>query len=715
MLLLITGGKKYNYLLQLQIKNLRRIMREYPVEKIRNIGIVAHIDAGKTTTTERILFYTGRVYKLGEVHEGTATMDWMPQEKERGITITSAATYCTWKDYQINIIDTPGHVDFTIEVERSLRVLDGCIVIFDAANGVEPQSETVWHQADRYEVPRIVFVNKMDRTGADFEDTIKQIKKKLNSLPLVVQLPIGLAEEFVGIIDVINLSAYVWDDEEGKVFHKIEIPKEYKERTENYRKKLIEKIIDFDDHIADKYLKNEEITIDDIKSVIRKLTIHNIAVPVFCGSAYKNRGIQLLLDGVCDYLPSPLECKVEGIDVETNKKKSIKKSEDEILCGLVFKVQVDKYFGKLLYTRIYSGKLKVNDMIYNPRTGKTERLGRIVRLHAQQKEDIKEAYFGDIVGLIGLKNFSTGDTICHKKYPILVESIHIPEPVIWEKIEPKTKADEEKLSYALSNFLEEDPTLRLKVDSETGDTVIAGMGELHLEIIVDRLKREYGVEVRTSKPQVAYREYLTENVVEEGKYIKQSGGRGQYGHVVLEFNPLPRNSGIKFVNKIHGGVIPKEYFPAIENGVKEALEVGPIGGYPVIDIEVVLLDGSYHEVDSSEIAFKMAAEIAVKNAYKKSQAILLEPIMKVEVTTFDEYLGEVLSDFNSRRGKVVNMEAKGHIYHIRANVPLSEMFGYATALRSLTQGRASYTMEFSHYEEVPKQVLEKLNIVLKSA
>ncbi|MCM8831937.1 MAG: elongation factor G [Candidatus Omnitrophica bacterium] len=689
-------------------------MREYPVEKIRNIGIVAHIDAGKTTTTERILFYTGRLYKLGEVDEGTATMDWMPQEKERGITITSAATYCVWKDYQINIIDTPGHVDFTIEVERSLRVLDGCIVIFDAANGVEPQSETVWHQADRYEVPRIVFVNKMDRVGADFEDTVNQIKKKLNSLPLVVQLPIGSAEEFKGIIDVINFCAYIWDDEEGKIFHKTDVPQEYKEKTQLYRKKLIEKIIDFDEHIADKYLKNEEITKDEIKSVIRKLTINNTAVAVFCGSAYKNRGIQMLLDGVCDYLPSPLECKVEGIDVETKEKKTIKKTEDEILCGLIFKVQTDKYFGKLLYTRIYSGKLKVNDMIYNPRTSKTERLGRIVRLHAQQKEDVKEAYFGDIVGLIGLKNFSTGDTICSKKHPILVESIHIPEPVIWEKIEPKTKMDEEKLAYALNNFLEEDPTLHLKVDHETGDTIIAGMGELHLEIIVDRLKREYGVEIRTSKPQVAYREYLTESVVEEGKYIKQSGGKGQYGHVVLEFNPLARNSGVKFINKIYGGKIPKEYFSAIENGVKEALESGPIGGYPVIDIEVVLVDGSYHEVDSSEIAFKMAAEIAVKNAYKKSQAIILEPIMKVEVTTFDDYLGEVLSDFSSRRGKVINMEAKSHMYHIRANVPLAEMFGYATVLRSLTQGRASYTMEFSHYEEVPKQILEKLNFVLKS-
>ncbi len=689
-------------------------MREYPAEKIRNIGIVAHIDAGKTTTTERILYYTGRTYKLGEVHEGTAVMDWMPQEKERGITITSAATYCVWKDYQINIIDTPGHVDFTIEVERSLRVLDGCIVIFDAANGVEPQSETVWYQANRYEVPRIVFVNKMDRVGADFEDTVNQIKKKLKTIPLVVQLPIGSAEEFSGIIDLIDFCGYIWDDEEGKVFHKVEIPDEYKEKALNYRKNLIEILADFDDHIAEKYLKNEDLTTEEFKCAIRRLTINNTAVPVFCGSAYKNRGIQLLLDGICDYLPSPLECKVEGMDVETLEKRTIRKSEDEFLCGLVFKVQMDKYFGKLLYTRIYSGKISVNDIIYNPRTKQTERVGRIVRLHAQQKEDIKEAYFGDIVGLIGLKNFSTGDTICSKKYPILVENIHIPEPVIWEKIEPKTKSDEEKMAYALNNLLEEDPTLRLKVDPETGDTIIAGMGELHLEIVVDRLKREYNVEVRTSKPQVAYREYLTKSVVAEGKYIKQSGGRGQYGHVILEIKPLEKNSGVRFVNKIKGGVIPKEYIPAIEDGVREALETGPLAGYAVVDVEVSLIDGSYHEVDSSEIAFKMAAEIAIKNAYKKSEAVLLEPIMKVEVTTFDEYLGEVLSDFSSRRGKVVNMEAKGHVYHIKANVPLSEMFGYATLLRSLTQGRASYTMEFSHYEEVPKEILEKSGLLLKN-
>lgn len=689
-------------------------MREYPVEKIRNIGIVAHIDAGKTTTTERILYYTGRTYKLGEVHEGTAVMDWMPQEKERGITITSAATYCVWKDYQINIIDTPGHVDFTIEVERSLRVLDGCIVVFDAANGVEPQSETVWRQADRYEVPRIVFVNKMDRVGADFYDTIDQIKKKLKSIPLAVQIPLGSADEFSGIIDLIDFCAYIWDDEEGKIFHKIDIPNNYKSQAIEYRRQLIETIADFDDFIAMKYLNNEEISVEELKASIRKMTINNTTVPVFCGSAYKNRGIQLLLDGVCDYLPSPLECKVEGIDVETMEKKVIKKSEEEILCGLVFKVQMDRYFGKLLYTRIYSGKLSVNDVIYNPRTNKTERVGRIVRLHAQQKEDIKEAYFGDIVGLIGLKNFSTGDTICSKKYPILVENIHIPEPVIWEKIEPKTKADEEKLSYALNNLLEEDPTLRLKVDPETGDSIIAGMGELHLEIVIDRLKREYDVEVRTSKPQVAYREYLTKAVISEGKYIKQSGGRGQYGHVVLELRPLERNSGFRFLNKIKGGAIPKEYIPAIENGVKESLETGPLGGYPVIDIEVSLIDGSYHEVDSSEIAFKMAAEIAIKNAYKKTNAVLLEPVMKVEVITFDEYLGEVLSDFSARRGKVVSMEAKGHIYHIKVNVPLVEMFGYATVLRSLTQGRASYTMEFSHYEEVPKEILEKISYLLQN-
>jgi elongation factor G len=681
--------------------------REYPPEKIRNIGLVAHIDAGKTTTTERILYYTGKIYKIGEVDEGTATMDWMPQEKERGITITAATTYCVWKDYQINIIDTPGHVDFTIEVERSLRVLDGCVVIFDAANGVEPQSETVWHQADHYEVPRLVFINKMDRLGANFEDTVRQIKKKLNALPLVVQIPIGSQESFNGIIDIIEQCAYIWEDQEGKIFNKTSVPDTYIESVKSYRKTLIETIIDFNDFIADKYLKNEEITNQEIKSVIRELTIKNVVVPVFCGSAYKNRGIQLLLDGICDYLPSPLECKVEGLDVETLQKKTIKKSDDEILCGLIFKVQMDRYFGKLLYTRIYSGKIKVNDMIYNPRTKVTERVGRIVRLHAQQKEDIKEAYFGDIVGLIGLKNFSSGDTICTKRYPILIEKIHSPEPVIWEKIEPKTKADEEKFSYALNNLLEEDPTLRLRVDNETGETIIAGMGELHLDIVVDRLKREYGVETKTSKPQVAYREYLTEHAIEEGKYIKQTGGKGQYGHVVIEVNPLEKNSGVRFVNKIRGGVIPKEFIPAIEDGVKEALSCGPISGYPVIDVEVSLIDGSYHEVDSSEIAFKIAAELAIKNVYKKVKALLLEPIMKVEVVVADEYLGEVLSDFNFRRGRVISMEVKGTIYHIRAYVPLSNMFGYATSLRSLTQGRASYTMEFSHYEEVPKELLEK--------
>jgi elongation factor G len=681
--------------------------REYPPEKIRNIGLVAHIDAGKTTTTERILYYTGRIYKMGEVDEGTATMDWMPQEKERGITITAAATYCVWKDYQINIIDTPGHVDFTIEVERSLKVLDGCVVIFDAANGVEPQSETVWHQADRYEVPRIVFINKMDRVGADFEDTVHQIKKKLNALPLVVQLPIGKEASFCGIIDIIEQCAYIWVDEEGKVFHKTSIPEDYISTVNYYRSSLIETIINFDEKIGDKYLKDEEINVNEIKSVIRQLTIKNIAVPVFCGSAYKNRGIQLLLDGICDYLPSPLECKVEGLDPETLQKKTIKKSEDEILCGLIFKVQMDKYFGKLLYTRLYSGKIKINDMIYNPRTKTTERVGRIVRLHAQQKEDIKEAYFGDIVGLIGLKNFSTGDTICTKKYPIIIEKIHTPEPVIWEKIEPKTKADEEKFAYALSNLLEEDPSLRLKVDPETGETIIAGMGELHLEIVVDRLKREYGVETRTSKPQVAYREYLTEHVIEEGKYIKQTGGKGQYGHVVIEVTPLQKNSGVRFVNKIRGGVIPKEYIPAIEDGIRDALSCGPLSGYPVIDVEVALIDGSYHEVDSSEIAFKIAAEIAIKNVYKRVKAILLEPIMKVEVITLEDYLGEVLSDLNFRRGKVINMEVKGTVYHVCAYVPLSNMFGYATSLRSLTQGRASYNMEFSHYEEVPKEIMEK--------
>ncbi len=687
-------------------------MREFSIDKIRNIGIVAHIDAGKTTTSERILYYTGKLYKIGEVNDGTATMDWMPQERERGITITSAATYTVWKDHQINIIDTPGHVDFTMEVERSLRVLDGCIVVFDAANGVEPQSETVWHQADRYEVPRIVFINKMDRTGANFFDSVAQIKKKLDATPAVIQIPIGSAETFEGVIDIINKKAYVWEDVEGKIFHEISIPEEYNSIVNDYRKNLTELLGNYDDNIAEKYLTNKEVENIELKNILRKLTIKSEVVPVFCGSAYKNRGIQLLIDGICDYLPAPNELpSITGVDPVTSEKKMFRRSEDEPLSALVFKIQADKFFGKLLFTRIYSGKIKCGDTVYNPRTKKLERIGRIVRLHAQQKEDIEKSFYGDIVGLVGLKQFSTGDTICTKENPIILGNIHIPEPVIWEKIEPKTKQDEEKMSYALENFLDEDPTLRCKVDHETGETILAGMGELHLEIIIDRMKREYGVTARVSKPQVAYREYFTKKVVSEGKYIKQSGGRGQYGHVVLEFIPLERNAGLKFTNKIVGGVIPKEYTSAIEKGVMEALESGPLGGYPVIDLEVVLIDGSYHEVDSSEIAFKMAAEIAVKNAGKKSSTLLLEPIMRVEVVTHDEYLGEVLSDFNSRRGKVISMEAKGHIYHIKSNVPLSKMFGYATVLRSLTQGRASYSMEPSHYEEVPKHVLEELGYV----
>ncbi len=683
-------------------------MREYPLEKIRNIGFVAHIDAGKTTTTERVLYYTGKIYKIGEVDEGTATMDWMPQEKERGITITSAATYCVWKDYQINIIDTPGHVDFTIEVERSLRVLDGCVVIFDAANGVEPQSETVWFQANRYKVPRIVFVNKMDRVGADFFDTVQQIVKKLNTVALVVQLPMGSAETFSGIIDILNMKSYIWEDEEGKKFRSVDIPQEYLTVSIEYRKKLIETLADFDDNIATIYLSGKEPEINELKMVIRRLTKEFKIVPVFCGSALKNRGIQLLLDGICDYLPAPNEINLIVTEPETNQQKNLEISPEGSLCAFVFKTQVDKYFGKMLFTRIYSGKISVNDIVYNPRTTKTERVGRIVRIHAEQKQDISEAFCGDIVGLVGLKNFATGDTICNKKSPVTVEKIHIPEPVIWEKIEPKTKSDEEKFVYAIHNLLEEDPTLRFKINPETGEKIIAGMGELHLEIITDRLQREYGILTRVGKPQVSYREYFTKKVTEETKYVKQTGGKGQYAHVVLQFNPLARNSGVVFVNKISGGKIPKEYIPAIEDGVREALECGPLGGYPVTDIEVVLIDGSYHEVDSSEIAFKTAAEIATKNAAKKAEVILLEPIMKVEVMTHDEYLGEVLSDFSSRRGKIVSMEVKGHIYHIRANVPLAEMFGYATVLRSLTQGRASYTMEPSHYEEVPKHILEQL-------
>jgi elongation factor G len=691
-------------------------MRDIPIETIRNFGLVAHIDAGKTTTTERILYYTGRVYKIGEVNDGTATTDWMPQERERGITITSAATHCVWKNFHFNIIDTPGHVDFTIEVERSLRVLDGCIVILDAGNGVEPQSETVWRQAERYEVPRILFVNKMDRTGADFFDTVMQIRKKLQAVPAVVQLPLGSADTFNGIIDVISRKAFIWHDQEGRTFTEEEIPNEYVKTVEEYHHKLLETLADHDDGIAEQYLAGQPVPIQDIKRVLRTLTLKATVFPVFCGSSFKNRGVQLLLDGVCDYLPAPHELpSVKAVDAATSEERLIRRAEDESLSALVFKIQVDKYYGKLQFARIYSGVLRTGDSIYNPRNRRIERVGRIVRLHVQQKEDLKEAYYGDIVGIVGLKQFSSGDSICTRENPVILGHMHVPEPVIWEKIEPKTKSDEEKLAYAIGQLLEEDPTLRHKVDSETGETIIAGMGELHLEIIVDRLKREFNVQTRVGKPQVAYRECFGRAIEEEVKYVKQTGGRGQYAHVVLSFTPLERNAGIIFTNAVTGGAIPREYIPAVEDGVREALESGPIGGFPVIDLEVKLLDGSYHEVDSSEIAFKMAAVLATRNAGRKSSPILLEPIMRIEVVTSDEYLGEVLSDFNARRGKIVTMEAKGHIYHVKANVPLSRMFGYSTVLRSLTQGRASYTMEPSHYEEVPRQVLEEMGFAETSS
>ncbi len=552
----------------------------------------------------------------------------------------------------------------------------------------------------------------MDRETADFFDTVSQIKKKLHAKPAVVQLPIGVGEKFLGVIDIVKSKSYIWYDEEGKIFKEEDIPQEYILEYEEYRRKLIEQLADYDDMIAEKYLNHQEISVEEIKKVLRRLTIENIFVPIFCGSAYKNRGIQPLLDGICDYLPSPNELgQIVGKEPDTLEEKKFNREDDAPLCGLVFKIQMDRYFGKLVYTRIYSGVLSSGDTVYNPRNKKVERVNRIVRLHADKKEDIEKAYSGDIVGLVGLKNFSTGDTICTKQEKIILGSLHIPEPVIWVKIEPKTAQDEEKLAYGLNSLLEEDPTLKCRVDPETGQTIIAGMGELHIDIVVDRLFREYGVKTRIGAPQVAYREYFTKRVIEEGRYIKQSGGRGQYGHVVLEFIPLKRNSGIIFTNKISQGKIPKEYIPAIEDGVREALECGPLHGYPVIDLEVRLIDGSYHEVDSSEIAFKTAAEIAVKNAGKKADCILLEPIMLVEVTVPDEYLGEVLSDFNSRRGKIIAMETKGHIYHIKANVPLANMFGYATVLRSLTQGRAYYTMEPSHYEEVPQEVLEALGYV----
>ena len=681
-----------------------------PLEKVRNIGIIAHIDAGKTTTTERILYYTGRIHKMGEVHEGAAEMDWMEQEKERGITITSATTTCFWRNHRINIVDTPGHVDFTIEVERSLRVLDGAVTILCSVGGVQPQTETVWRQADKYRVPRIIFVNKMDRVGADFYRVVKDVEDKLGAKPVPVQIPIGSEDSFQGVVDLITMKAVVWEEETlGAKYHFGEIPKELAETAEEWREKMLEALADIDEDIMLKYLEGEEITEDEIKQALRRGTIELKFFPMLCGAAFKNKGVQPLLDAVVDYLPSPLDIPpIKGVNPSTGEEEERVASYDEPFAALAFKILTDPYVGQLTFIRVYSGLMESGSYVYNATRNKKERLARILRMHANKREEIPVLGAGDIAAAVGLRETFTRDTLCDPDYPILLEAMEFPEPVISVAVEPKTKADQEKLSIVLQKLAKEDPSFRVSMDHETGQTIIAGMGELHLEIIVDRLKREFGVDVNVGKPQVAYRETIRKEVTSEGKFIKQTGGRGQYGHVWLKIEPLERGKGFEFHETIKGGVVPKEYIPAVETGVREAMETGVVAGYPVVDVKVTLFDGSFHEVDSSELAFKIAASIAFKEGAKKANPVLLEPIMEVEVTTPEEFMGDVIGDLNRRRGRVQGMEARGNAQVIRALVPLAEMFGYATDLRSMTQGRATYIMRFSHYEEVPPNVAEQI-------
>lgn len=683
--------------------------RQVPLDRVRNIGIAAHIDAGKTTTTERILFYTGKTHKMGEVHEGSAVMDWMEQEQERGITITSAATTCYWKDHRINIIDTPGHVDFTVEVERSLRVLDGSVAVFCAKGGVEPQSETVWRQADKYHVPRIAYINKMDIMGADFYNVINMMKERLGAHPVPIQIPIGSEDSFKGIVDLIGQKAYIYTNDLGTEIQELDIPEDMKEKAQEYRDKMLEAIADFDEEIMTKYLEGDEISEEEIKKAIRKGCIEVKITPVVCGSSYRNKGVQLLLDAVVDYLPSPMDIPpVKGIFPETGDEIPRHASDEEPFSALAFKIMSDPYVGKLTYFRVYSGKLKSGSYVYNSTKNKKERIGRILYMHANHRQEVEEVVTGDIVAAVGLKDTSTGDTLCSEDQPIILESMQFPEPVISVAIEPKTKADQEKMGIALQKLAEEDPTFRTNTDPETGQTIIRGMGELHLEIIVDRMFREFNVEANVGKPQVAYKETIRKSVKSEGKFIRQSGGRGQYGHVWIEIEPLEPGKGYEFVNKIVGGVIPKEYIPAVDAGIQEALENGVLAGYPVVDVRATLYDGSYHEVDSSEMAFKIAGSMAFKEGMKKAQPVLLEPIMKVEVVVPEEYMGDVIGDINSRRGHIEGMELRGAAQVIRGFVPMAEMFGYATDLRSKTQGRGTYTMQFSHYAEVPKNIAETI-------
>ena len=683
--------------------------RAYPLAKTRNIGIMAHIDAGKTTTTERILYYTGRNYKIGEVHEGAATMDWMVQEQERGITITSAATTCQWRDCWINLIDTPGHVDFTVEVERSLRVLDGAVAVFDAVAGVEPQSETVWRQADKYHVPRFCFVNKMDRTGADFQRCVDMIKDRLDARPAVVQLPIGAEADFRGVVDVVARRALVWDEGMGEQWQEVDIPADLVDAAELARHDLIDLLSTYDDAIMEKYIGDEEITADDLRRALRSVTINNHAVPVLCGTAFKNKGVQPLLDAVVDYLPSP-------VDVPAATGKSLKGeeltrevSDSAPFSALAFKIMSDPFVGKLTYIRVYSGTLEKGSTILNSTKDKRERIGRILQMHANHREDRDGIVAGDIVAVVGLKNTTTGDTLCDADAPVVLESLEFPEPVIHVAVEPKTKADQDKLGKALFALSEEDPTFRVRTDEETGQTVISGMGELHLEVLVDRMLREFKVDANVGKPQVAYRETVRDRVEKvEERYIRQTGGRGQYGHVVLTIEPTGPGGGYEFVDKITGGVIPKEYIPSIDAGIREAMDSGVLAGYPTVDLRITLTFGSYHDVDSSEMAFKIAGSMAFKKAARAARPVLLEPIMAVEVVTPEDYMGDVIGDLSSRRGKVEGMEQRGSNQVIRAQVPLSDMFGYATDLRSRTQGRAVYSMQFNSYQEVPESIAREI-------
>ncbi len=684
--------------------------REFALEKIRNFGITAHIDAGKTTTTERILYYTGRTHKIGEVHEGAATMDWMEQERERGITICSAATYCKWQDMQFNIIDTPGHVDFTAEVERSLRVLDGAVVVFDSGNGVEPQSETVWRQADKYHVPRIIFSNKMDKIGADFYMVVDQVREKLGANPLPIQIPVGQESEFKGIVDLVEMKAHIWDGEElGAKFDVTDIPADLVEKAKQYRAHMIELLADHSEDVMNAYMEGKEPTQAQIKQAIRNATLKIKLIPILCGTAFKNKGVQPMLDAVCDYLPSPLDRKdLKCINPETNEEVARPADDNAPFAALAFKIQADPFIGKLTYIRVYSGTLNSGSYVLNPGKNNKERISRIVRMHSNNREEIKEVRAGDIAAVVGLKNTTTGNTLCDEASPVVLESMDFPDPVISVAIEPKSKADEEKLANALSRLAEEDPTFTVRTDEETNQTIISGMGELHLEVLVDRMRREFNVQANVGRPQVAYRETIRKSAEAESKYIRQTGGRGQYGHVVITAEPLEAAKGFEFVNKIVGGVIPREYIPAVEKGIKEALTAGTLAGYPVVDIRVTLTDGSFHEVDSSEMAFKIAGSMAFKDACKKANPIILEPIMKTEVVVPEDYMGDVIGDLNSRRGKIMNMDSRNKVQHIKANVPLSEMFGYSTTLRSLTQGRGNYSMEPSHYEEVPKQIADKI-------